>query len=108
MFVLRSLSLAPRCEARTLVSGNKPGGSERDFPGETRKIQHSTFFLFFSFPSSSPPFLLPVNYPLSKQVASFHQCLLLIKSVAVAVIYESGITVDWCTRVAYNWVTLNR
>lgn len=51
---------------------------------------------------------LLVNYPLSKQVASFHQCLLLIKSVVVAVIYESGISVDWCTRVAYNWVTLNR
>lgn len=49
MFVLRSLSLAPRCEARTLVSGNKPGGSERDFPGETRKIQHSTFFFSFLF-----------------------------------------------------------
>lgn len=53
-------------------------------------------------------FFLLVNYPLSKRVASFHQCLLLIKSVVVAVIYESGITVDWCTRVAYNWVTLNR
>ena len=49
MFVLRSLSLAPRCEAQILVSGNKPGGSETDFPGETRKIQHSTFSFFFFF-----------------------------------------------------------
>lgn len=54
------------------------------------------------------PLFLPVNYPLSERVASFYQCLLLIKSVVVAVIYESGIRVDWCTRVAYNWVTLNR
>lgn len=75
---------------------------------ELNHKDHRAVFLKKKEIQHSPFFPLPVNYPFSERVASFHQCLLLIKSVVVAVIYETGITVDWCTRVAYNWVTLNR
>lgn len=97
MFVLHLLSLLLECELqhrRDSCERHGPRGSRRNFPTEKNKFSTALF--------------LPVNYPPSKRVASFHQSLLLIKSVVVAVIYESGIIVDWFTRVASNWVTLNR